>query len=349
MKNFLYGTTALVAAGVMVSGSASAAEKIKLKVGGYFQAMAVYVDQDSSLNRRDNYLIREGEIIFAGSTTLDNGLKVGVNVQLEAETCGDQIDESYIFFSGSWGQVIIGAEDAAANKMQYGQVGGVAVGVASPNFGFTQGGTIFTGPGILTDSEKLTYFTPRMSGFQVGVSYTPDKACEAATNCSNYSGSNKDDGTDGTIGSVYSIAANWVGNFQSASVAVFASYERGEDESNTATTDDNTEWSIGGEVGFNGFKVGGQYTDEDNDGGTKNSDNKRWTVGAQYGTGPWAVGIQYAKLDAKAANSDKDAVSVEGSYVLGPGVSVVGGVHWWDVDAQPDNAVAVFVGTKLGF
>ena len=40
------------------------------------------------------------EICFIGQTTLDNGLTVGVNVQIEANTEADQVDETYLFLQG---------------------------------------------------------------------------------------------------------------------------------------------------------------------------------------------------------------------------------------------------------
>ena len=71
MKKILYGTTALVAAGMLASGSAAAADKVKMGVGGYFQAFFVVADQDDSTgepgaNRRNHGVSREGEIIDHG-------------------------------------------------------------------------------------------------------------------------------------------------------------------------------------------------------------------------------------------------------------------------------------------
>jgi outer membrane protein OmpU len=40
----------------------------------------------------------DSEVWFKGLTTLDNGLSVGINVQLEANSTGDQIDESFLIF-----------------------------------------------------------------------------------------------------------------------------------------------------------------------------------------------------------------------------------------------------------
>lgn len=77
-------------------------------VGGYFQAYGVFVSQpdgpgEYGADRRSFDIKREAEIFFSGRVRLDNGLTVGVQVELEAETCSDQIDESYLFFEGGWG------------------------------------------------------------------------------------------------------------------------------------------------------------------------------------------------------------------------------------------------------
>ena len=358
MKNVLYGTTALIAAGMLASGSAAAAEKIKLNVGGYFKAFGVYVNEDAA-NRRSNALVREAEIHFTGKTTLDNGLQVGVNVQLEAETCADQIDESFIYFQGSWGRVNIGAEDGAANTMTYGDVGGVADGgVGTPSFNYIQGATIFVFPDLGGDAEKLTYYTPRFSGFQFGASYTPDRACEAAngaSGCNSYSGSQKDDGSDAAVGSVYEFGANWVGNFQGVSVALSGTYGRAEDE---AGSNDPKEWSLGAQLGYNNFSIGGVYTDTNDADATAGNDSQRWQIGAQYGMGAWKVGVQYsqAEFEAGADTQKIQNAALEANYVLGPGVNLAGGLRWADVEDDADTAanekndgVAVFLGTRLSF
>ena len=114
MKNILYGTTALIAVS-MVAGSAGAAEKIKLGLGGYWRA-AIHMgdtNNDSAAaatasDFRNHGFGRESEIYFSGKTTLDNGIKFGVMVQLEGETSADQMDNSYIWSAGSFGRLEYG-------------------------------------------------------------------------------------------------------------------------------------------------------------------------------------------------------------------------------------------------
>ena len=154
MKKQLMATTALVAGG-LIAGVAQAAEPIKLSLGGYITTGLTVRDQDNvasaataptnrgagddrnystvattnaagatvnvptttDLGRTDQFY--EGEIFFVGETTLDNGIKIGVNVQLEAYTSADQVDEHYIYVQGGFGRLVVGAENSAAYIMHY--------------------------------------------------------------------------------------------------------------------------------------------------------------------------------------------------------------------------------------
>lgn len=52
---------------------------------------------------------------MTGETTLDNGLTIGVNVQLESFSEADTVDEAYLFLqSPIMGQLIVGDENNAA-------------------------------------------------------------------------------------------------------------------------------------------------------------------------------------------------------------------------------------------
>ena len=83
MKRILLGTTALVAVGVI--GAPVAQAQIELGVGGFMEQYFGYGSSD--IEDRDHFDQKsDSEIIFSGSTTLDNGLQFGVNVQLEGNT-----------------------------------------------------------------------------------------------------------------------------------------------------------------------------------------------------------------------------------------------------------------------
>ena len=229
MKKLLLATTALAgvaaAAGGASAQTTSASEPIKLTVGGYFQfyGAALLPNQASGASpyahRHNVDIFREAEIHFKGETRLDNGLIIGVQVELEAESCIDQIDESYIWFQGGWGRLLLGSTNSAAYKL--------AVGAPTvdnnydgqdPNYRLFSGGPVGTGsaavagtagappntagavgdprvlansggqsaidawvPLISGDSEKITYLSPRFAGFRFGASYTPDDSEDGNT------------------------------------------------------------------------------------------------------------------------------------------------------------------------
>src|ERR1043165_828103 len=116
MKKLLLVSTALVGVAMM---SAPASAAVKLGLGGYFSTYGVYADNNdpagASLRTFDWRADRE---LFAlGSTTLDNGLTVGVNYEMDL---GGAVltDEAYLYFQGGWGRVNVGAEDGAAFLLQ---------------------------------------------------------------------------------------------------------------------------------------------------------------------------------------------------------------------------------------
>ncbi|MBC6440638.1 MAG: porin [Rhodospirillales bacterium] len=122
MKKTLLGTTALVSAG-LVAQNAQAADPIELSIGG-FQTWGFYTtDVDDSAKTdpgfgTDNHdLFYSGELLFSGKTVLDNGLEVGLRFELEGETSGDQLDETYVYVEGAFGTLRIGNDDDVAAQL----------------------------------------------------------------------------------------------------------------------------------------------------------------------------------------------------------------------------------------
>ena len=120
-KALLLGTSAIVAAG-MFAAPAHAADPIEISVGGFMNQWFGYQDNDDApgVDTQTFEQWSNSEIIFNGKTTLDNGLQVGIQVQLEANTdTSDQIDESFAFVEGSFGRFVIGSENDAGYLMHY--------------------------------------------------------------------------------------------------------------------------------------------------------------------------------------------------------------------------------------
>ena len=188
-KNLLLGTSALVAGGLMAADYAVAEEPLRLDVRGYRNEYFGIgnIDHDTvDFNNTGHF--SDGEVQFRGETTLDNGITVGVQVELEAFTSGDQIDENYAFIHGSFGRLVLGSENSAPYQ-GFWSVTAPSVGVplnsgwitsfipAAP--GSTTG---FRTPALTTnldlhnDDNVISYYTPRFNGFQLSATYIPTLA-----------------------------------------------------------------------------------------------------------------------------------------------------------------------------
>ncbi|MCH7943049.1 MAG: porin, partial [Proteobacteria bacterium] len=110
MKKYLYGTTALAAVG-LAAGSVSAAEPLHYELGGYYQQIFGYTDNDgaASAGTDEAVVYQNAEVYFKMRGELDNGLKIGGRIELEGQTQGDQIDQAYLILAGGFGELRIGA------------------------------------------------------------------------------------------------------------------------------------------------------------------------------------------------------------------------------------------------
>ena len=74
---------------------------------------------------------------------------------------------------------------------------------------------------------------------------------------------------------------------------------------------------------------------------------------------PWGMGLQIANNEVGqgvgAGVDEARAIEVGGSYSVGPGITMVGGVQVHDLSAgdgdpgQENDATVIFIGTFLGF
>jgi predicted porin len=363
MKKVLYGSTALVSAAVVAAAPAQAAEKIKLGLGGYYNSFFAVGDVNGAGTTEylNSNVYSEGEVHFKGSTALDNGLEIGFQAQLEINiSFGDIIDEAYVYVDGGFGRFLIGSENSAAYTMQV-----AAPSVGTPiNSGWVTafippapGSTgSFRAPSVSTygdfgnDDNKLTYFTPRISGFQLGVSYAPDVAGAGGQN----NGLAVDGASTGEDG--ISLGVNYSNKFGSTSFTVAGGYRT---QSLTAAgADDWAQYSAGISVGFGGFTVGGSYLKEDSDLAT---DGSAFDLGVSYATGPWKFGLHgiFTEVEGNLVDTTEDemmAIKGAAAYALAPGVEASFTVMYadWEVETSEGpngdvDGIMGIVGIKLGF
>ena len=345
MKKQLLATTALVAGG-LIAGIAQAAEPIKLSLGGYITTGVTVRDQDNiataagaddrnyttvnttnaagatvavptttDLGRTDQFW--EGEVWFVGETTLDNGIKIGVNIQLEAYTSLDQIDEHYVYVQGGFGRLVVGAENSAAYIMHYSSPSptGGNFGSDSPNFfpfrapRSHAAGSVRTFNALTSDANKITYYTPRFApGFQFGLSYTPDDDSSQGTfagasgcrnGCAFDAGNGISDQEQNNHHHFVETGANFVRSINGVDLAFDVNFGTGFVEHQARTTTvtglDRTlkqRYSAGAgfNVGYAGFTFGAGWL-WDNLGLQGPSSRHDVSAGVTYGAGPWLVGV----------------------------------------------------------
>lgn len=375
MKKLLLAGVAVLA----VSAAAPAkAEGVDLGLGGFFIGYGLYSSQDevaAGSDLRNFNMRKETEIHFNGETTLDNGLTVGAHAELNADRAldagEDQFEESYVYMSGGWGRVNLGEEDGAAFLLQVAapsaddNIDGLRPDINTLELGATGLGG---GGSDLLDyaadatgqSNKLTYITPLFSGFQAGVSITPE--ITDADQASGNAASQDDD--LGAFGTAYDVAARYQGNFGATDLTVGAGYERlmTEDDAASATavgSDDRNVWNAGLRVGFADFGLGANYMKDDN-GVNTDGDTTTMVAGADYKMGAFKLGLSYYdRTDEVNAGTgfvgtgetDTTRWTAGVGYQYGPGMSLNGSVARVNVDDNnsDEDGMQVAVGTRIDF
>ncbi len=387
MKKVLYSTTALCAAG-MLGATGAAADGIELGLGGYMNTLfsAGGLNNDSDEDYNETGVWNDGEVFFLGSYKHDNGIRFGARVELEVFSGGDNIDERYIFIDGDFGRVVAGSENSAAYIMHYAApVAGLPInsGWVTPFIPPHPDSSVgFRTPSVSTyldygnDESQITYYTPRISGFQLGLSYAPTVngggdgqtfPVEADRNTQYHNG--------------FAAGVNFVDDFDGVGIALSAGYTRAEIPDlgsedveralESVGVGDYQGVNLGANLSYAGVTIGGSYanafdgqasltTNADfTAAALSTSEGQSFNVGIAYSTGPWTVGAQYfqGKVEGHVVSGhvagdgsivivdhpeeDKFYAATAGlSYDLGPGILARGGVMYgrWDAESGAESS-----------
>lgn len=389
MKKYLLGTTAIVAAGMLAAtGPAQAQAKkggrIQIGISGYMEQWVGVADNDEangSVNENTGFDVQsDSEFFFTGRTTLDNGIKVGVRMELEGNTDGgaanqtahDQIDESWMYVEGSFGRINLGGEDNAAMAMHF-QAFDIGIGnfdaqakwIQDPTERIgTQGlergvrfNTIWgrTAP-TLDDShaDKITYYTPRIEGFQFGVSWIPNFEEDASGSIASVSNGYHDG---------LAVGANFVRRFDKVRVALSAGYITAKYAPIVDVPTNNpgspTTWSVGASISAGPMRFAGSYGSAANtrlDRGTTigtSTDGEAHSLGAYYRFGKNMVGVTYwhsevEELVAVDGNSTIDMFTISGRHNLGNGVYLRATLLYLDIEGEDTDGNTNLTGTTGG-
>ncbi len=375
MKKILLGTTTLIGAAALFSGAAFA-DTPKVTVGGFADFQLGVANEDLDAGERAQAFRSDTEVTFRIDGKTDAGLGYGGGVDLEADTSADadlqglNSSRTFVYLDGDWGRVEMGSEVGAQGTMKVDAsniaraTGGIdgdftyfvttttAQVVATPDLVLSYG-TGQLGNELTENNNKVTYYTPRFSGFQAGVSYITDNANKGQF-IDRY-----DVGTGlSTVDNIWAGGINYDNKFGDIGVTVAATGEFG--SAVAAGTEDLAAWNVGAKFTYMGFSLAGSYGDWGDSLRTtaSNADNTHyWTLGGAYEYGPFGASVTY--LDSQYDNggafghNDFTNVSVGADYKLAPGLTPYAEVSFIQIDPTgtvDDNDATVFIaGTQLNF
>jgi len=348
MKKQLLSMTALVAVGLIAalgaSSDANAAKKKKkpkakapkVTVGGYTTAGWTYADNGDLGGNNTGGLNAtwDSEIAFKITGQMDNGVKLKAAVDIEGgipnET--DNVDDAYLSFSGSFGELILGETEGANERVARGQMGDWAANVYSMPFeranivpaptGFAAQGPGFSIYDSLGDGDdpKTTYITPVMNGFQAGVSYMKDMNKGANSIAIQTSESANPENW-------HAVGIKYSGKMGKAKFGLGVAYTGAYFPT---LKDSKSSVAAGGNVENGPWKVGLGFMTSDDPGSTStytSQDGTSWSAGIKYtaGSHKYSLTTFHGKIagDPSAAGDDESQ-----SYMLAHNYAVSAGVTW---------------------
>jgi predicted porin len=396
MNKQLLASTAIVAAGMLMAASQANAQgkTVKLGLRGYMdQVIGLSFDRSKSepttaaSNSRTSFdQGTESEIHFKGSGKLDNGITILADVQLEVGGAGEIIDEQHMTIRGGFGQLILGSEDNAGHLMTIGYTGSWPTGVGQ-SLTFDRGDWIALPAGMPgnarfdgtlndarlrsldNDSSKVSYFTPRFSGFQVGVSYIPNFEKQVLNPVNGGSLAKK----DSLYHEGWAFGANYNGKFDKVGVGIAVGYLTAKSAGTNSTrventtgqtwkdTDDMSAVSGGIRLDFGNFRVaaGFKHNEDAYNAVTANATTSRslngtiFDLGARYKMGPNMMSIGYSngRMEGEMGGGNEEEQGLMFSYarILGAGVKWHANLMWADFEDDLNRNSTTVKGTNSGW
>ena len=309
----------------------AAAGPISVTLGGYMNSMYYSTDVEGNLYG-DDYFLEDGEIIIKGEGSSDGGLTYGFQVQIENSASGDSTDEHYAYVKGDFGKVIVGGENAVADLMT----------VSAPKFlgwktydnkfdtwkdtvGYKK--PLVGNEDLSRDSAKLSYYTPKINGLQLGVSWTPNtKEPSGPSGALNQV-------ADSDYEDVMSYAIRYSGELGGSKVKLSYSFEEGDSNDRSKDAEGS---SFGVNVSNGPWEIGGTFYEAEDL--AEDYDIETSHYGIQYKLGSntkigVAIHDQENSSYAGVKGSDTEITVIGGSYKIGPGAKLTVSFE----DAEQDN------------
>lgn len=392
MKKVLLATTALGL--LAASAQAGSGPKLTIGGHVDIQAGHTNQDsafETGVFTQRDFHTQSDVEVYFSIDGETDSGIGYGGYFELEADVNGDDntqdddinnrnAERAYIYIDTMFGRLQAGPHSSASENLkvdasniaratggidgkfhEYINFGAGESYIATPDLptagypgSFGAGAPVGRVNESLATANKITYYTPRYAGLQLGVSYTPDLQ-ERGTSLGF---SNGIGASAISIENIWNAGLNYSNEFHGVGVDAAVTAEMGEHES---TNRDDLEAINGGfNVSYMGASIGASYAHYTEFGQLKtlNQEGSHWTAGAAYEYGPFGASVTYLNSTIENgagtnADSEFQNVVVGADYQFAPGFVPYVEVSFFEFDdnevsSDNDGNVIIF-GTTLSF
>jgi hypothetical protein len=361
-------------------------------------------------NQRPQAFRSDTQVDFKIDGKSDAGLGYGGEIDLLADTSADvqnrgvNASKTFVYMDGMWGRFELGSNVGADGTMKV-DAGTIARATGGINgdwsyfanasaqylasaalplgYGYTGGSAAtstgnFTGDHSEENLNKITYYTPRFAGFQLGVSYLPDQTnrgqgtnslLTTGFNSPNVRGPNRTYDNAGLAQNIVTGGINYDNKFGDIGLALAATGEYG--NSQNAAYHSLAAYNAGAKLSWMGWSVAGSYGNWGDSNRAKalgSKDTSYWTAGAAYEYGPFGASVTYLNsrfadgaiystptgglVDSTGKNRFSN-VSAGVDYKLAPGLTPYAEISWYDENATGslnDNRGYVgIVGTQLNF
>ncbi len=291
---------------------------------GYRQQSGNFKNSDASQKgaKLDNHgIASDTKIGFEASNAFSNGLKYGGIIEINADTSknaskdDDTVGKKTILYiegkkigrfeAGSGDAGVSGSMQTSASEIARGSGGinGKATKWINKKFSignnynsdfdkeFIKWPTLPTDCDYDANAAKITYYTPKFSGLQLGVSYTPNLDHTGTV-------SDIDNQTKPQKGSpvtavekfkeVVQAGISYTTKINDFEIKSSFTAERAKSAPTTPARKGLMAWEVGAVIGYKGFSIAGSYSDWEHTGAPKNRyQNKK------YGGGYWTAGVAY--------------------------------------------------------
>lgn len=348
-------------ASTLLAGTVLASGSPEVKLQGVFDFQASLRNQKNlesdnhlTANQKNNAFKTKAAVTVKVSNTTDSGLLYGANINLNTTTSADLQHGSHLFVEADYGRVEAGARIAAQNVMSVSAYsiaaacGDCWVGYANLNpaiyqdkgaynADFSDYSLVYIGYGGTAEQVRnITYYTPKISGFQLGLSYSPDTTNVGSGDVKVKPESINYFDKTGVVNEVTRSVKNLLGaglTFEhnlsdGVDLKLGAGYEQGKYDARNAQSNEKVKfadhklYNFGASLTYGSWSIAGSYANAGKSGTNPvfqfdKKQNILYTGGIAYRTGPFGLSFTYLHNDRLSNKLNSYTLGTD--YKLAPG------------------------------